>query len=75
MKKLYTFIALASFAYTATAQDRGTAGSNAVHKANVGLSKKVIPSTNRAPGDTLMYMQLPSTSINSTDAPTFDIVT
>jgi hypothetical protein len=76
MKKIYTLIALATLAFGANAQNRGSVNPAAAHKANVTLNKQVMPvSGSRIAGDTLMRMQLPGYSINPTDAATFDIIT
>lgn len=76
MKKLYTLIALATVAFGANAQSRGSVAATTEHKANVSLNQTVKPvSATRASGDTLMYMPLPGYIVNSTDAPTFQVVT
>lgn len=76
MKKLYTLIAAVAVVLSANAQSKGGSSlTTTAHPSNASL--KVVPFTNvnRAPGDSLMYMQLPTTQVNATDAPTFTIVT
>jgi hypothetical protein len=75
MKKLYTLIALVSIAFGANAQNRGSVNPGTSHHSNASLNKHVMTQGARLNGDTLMYMPLPGYMINSTDAPTFDIVT
>jgi hypothetical protein len=74
MKKLYTLIAFASVALGVNAQTREAEFN--VHNSNLRPTISTMHSNgNRASGDTLMYMPLPGTQINATDAATFDIVT
>jgi hypothetical protein len=74
MKKIYTLIALASVAFGASAQTRGSVGqASTAHKANVAVTGTVMPNSTRAIGDTLLYIPLPGYMINATDGPTFGI--
>lgn len=76
MKKLYTLIAAVAVVLSANAQSKGGASlSTADHQSNATLNVVPFSNINRAPGDSLMYMQLPSTFVNTTDSPTFTIVT
>lgn len=77
MKKIYTLIAAAAIVFSANAQDQiKGGGQSGLHRSGAHTSIRTIPhSSTRAAGDTLMYQPLPSTNINATDAPTFDVVT
>jgi len=79
MKKIYTLIAATAIVFSANAQQvqiKGTAQTTGTeHRSTAGMHITPMHSSTRAAGDTLMYMPLPGTTINATDAPTFDIVT
>lgn len=77
MKKIYTLIAATAIVFTANAQERGSISTTTSSHLYGGANKvTVIPSSgSRALGDTLMYMPLPGTNVNATDAAGFTIVT
>lgn len=73
MKKIYTFVALTAIAFGVNAQSREAEVT--VHHSNMNtVITAASNSGTRAPGDTLMYMPLPGTTVNATDAPTFQLV-
>ena len=78
MKKIYSIIAAVAVTFAVNAQEKGAAASTfqSSHP-YAGASKiTVLPSNGgRALGDTLMYMPLPGTQVNATDAAGFTIVT
>ncbi|MFL5765246.1 MAG: T9SS type A sorting domain-containing protein [Bacteroidia bacterium] len=74
MKKSYTMIIAAlAVGFTANAQNRGSVNPTTAHPSPIAIHQ--LPASERATGDTLMYMPLPGYSINSTDAPAFQLVT
>src|ERR1043165_4237517 len=73
MKKSYTMIIAAlAVVFTANAQNRGAVGPTSVHQSNTAVYQSSV--STRATGDTLFYCPLPSYSVNSTDAPSFQLV-
>ena len=76
MKKIYTLIAAVAVTFAVNAQEKGAIStSTSSFLYNGGAKIVAMPaSASRACGDTLMYMPLPTTSVNATDAPGFTIV-
>jgi|GEM_PF-1031181 len=76
MKKSYLMIAFAALTFGANAQNRGDVQSHSARPFNGTPKLTVLPTTGaRASGDTLMYMPLPGYSVNTADAPNFQVVT
>ena len=77
MKKIYTLIAAMAVTFAVNAQEKGSISTtSSAHLYNSGARVSAMPSTGgRAAGDTLMYMPLPGTLVNATDAAGFTIVT
>lgn len=76
MKKFYTIFAAFALVLTANAQDKGGMSLPTSHAFGSSSDVKVMPNSgSRATGDSLMYMPLPSTFVNATDAAAFTIVT
>jgi hypothetical protein len=65
MKKIYTLIAAVAITFAANAQEKGSISSvSSIHPSNTPMKVIGVPaSSDRAAGDTLMYMPLPSTYI------------
>jgi len=75
MKKATLIISALALVFSANAQTKGSATSGSIHKHNKAIEKKIIATSNRAVGDTLMYIPLDVYYVNATDQPNFTIVT